>query len=58
MNKAVWFWLIMFLWLISSIYMGWPRQQPLPTTYYWADALLIWLLLFILGWACLGSPIQ
>jgi hypothetical protein len=55
------FWLLMLLWLIFGLYWTWPTS-PQPGT--WApygpfgSSLLLFILLFLLGWKNFGFPIH
>jgi len=52
------FWLIMLLWLIFGLYWNWPNQ-PGPAGFgHIGGHLLIFVLLFLLGWKAFGFPIQ
>jgi len=53
------FWLLMILWLIF----GWPAYWPAPGGDWRAfrpagGLLLLWVILFLLGWQVFGWPIQ
>ncbi len=52
MTIAFLFWLLMILWLIFGLYMG--RDNHL----WLGGGLLLWILLFLLGWKVFGFPIQ
>ncbi len=46
------FWLIMLLWLLFGFYRDWPNHQIV------GGNLLLFILLFLLGWRLFGFPIQ
>jgi len=50
------FWLLMILWLIFGLYVLWPGSVGIALLP--ASQLLLFILLFILGWKCFGLPIQ
>jgi hypothetical protein len=50
------FWLLMLLWLIFGLYVFWPGGVGLALAP--ASQLLLFILLFILGWKSFGLPIQ
>jgi hypothetical protein len=58
MQKGFVFWLLMLLWLIFGAVMQWPGGQPRPAALFIVDSLLLFVLLFILGWAVFGFMIQ
>lgn len=48
------FWLLMILWLLFGLW-----AAPRPLNHYWAGGhVLLWLLLFLLGWEVFGFPIK
>jgi hypothetical protein len=52
------FWLLMILWLIFGLYWNWP-SQPGPSGFApLGGNLLLFILLFLLGWATFGFVIQ
>ena len=48
------FWLLMVLWLIFGAY---TRRASLSAPWIWGGDLLLWVLLFLLGWRVFGWPI-
>ncbi len=52
MTVAFLFWLLMILWLIFGLY--WHRDDHVVL----GGSLLLWILLFLLGWKLFGFPIQ
>lgn len=60
MTLALLFWILMLLWLVFG-YLGWPgTPQPTPAP-WWApvgSTLILFFLLFLLGWASFGPPIK
>ena len=55
MSIAFIFWLLMLLWLLFGVRQNWP-----PGDNYWplGGNLLLFILLFLLGWRAFGFPIQ
>jgi hypothetical protein len=52
------FWLLMVLWLVFGMYWNWP-SQPGPAGFGpLGSSLLLFILLFLLGWAVFGFVIQ
>jgi hypothetical protein len=58
MSKQFVFWLLMLLWIIFGAYMHWPSQNPPPRPVFVADSILLFALLFLLGWQVFGFMIQ
>ena len=57
MSKAFLFWLIMVLWLLFGLWVG----RPTPGAWAWqplSGTIILWLLLFMLGWKVFGFPIH
>jgi hypothetical protein len=54
------FWLLMILWLIFGLFAIWPQGGFTGPAAYGplGSNLLLFVLLFILGWKCFGFPIQ
>lgn len=53
------FWLLMVLWLIFGFYWHWPSEGGSNVKVAWFGGnLLLFILLFLLGWRCFGFPIQ
>lgn len=56
------FWLLMLLWLLFGAWNYWPRPggpAPSPAVYWPAGSnLMLFVLLFLLGWRVFGFPIQ
>ena len=57
MALNVWFWIIMLLWLLLSLWRDYVPGQPYP---FWrgGGTLLAFILFAILGWKVFGSPVQ
>jgi hypothetical protein len=51
------FWLLMFLWLIFGIINNWPGVPARPYAPL-GNVALLFILFFLLGWACFGLAIQ
>jgi hypothetical protein len=49
------FWLLMLLWAVFGIYRSWPSG---PTPWVWGGDLVLFILLFLLGWHVFGWPIK
>lgn len=54
MSIAFLFWLLMLLWLLFGAY---TRRASIGTPWVWGGDLLLWILLFLLGWRVFGWPI-
>jgi hypothetical protein len=53
------FWLLMLLWLIFGLYLIWPQGGVSGAAFGPVGGnLLLFVLLFILGWKSFGLPIQ
>jgi hypothetical protein len=52
------FWLLMILWLIFGLFRNWPAEAGGPGFYPLGGHLLLWILLFLLGWHDFGFPIH
>jgi hypothetical protein len=53
------FWLLMLLWLLFGLYLYWPQGgMSGPAFGPVGGNLLLFILLFILGWKSFGLPIQ
>lgn len=58
MEKGFVFWLLMLLWVISGIYIQWPSASPRPPGVLVVDSILLFVLLFLLGWHAFGFMIH
>jgi hypothetical protein len=61
MALAIWFWIIMFLWLVGGLINGWPAATSPPGRLpYWSigGGLILWILLALLGWQAFGAPVK
>lgn len=58
MSKGLVFWLIMLVAIILVLVAGWPSSVPGPPRYNVANSIVVWILLFLLGWAVFGFIIQ
>jgi len=52
------FWLLMLLWLIFGLFRNWPAAPGGAGLYPVGGHLLLWILLFLLGWKDFGFPIH
>ena len=52
------FWLLMILWFLFGLYWNWPRNGSQPGYSVVGGNLLLFILLFLLGWKVFGFPIQ
>ena len=52
MTIGVLFWLLMILWLVFGFWAWWPITRDRGPSF------LLWVLLFLLGWATFGFPIK
>lgn len=55
MSIGLVFWVLMLLWLVLGFF--WYKQEP-GTRWAVGGGFLLWFLLFLLGWAVFGFPIQ
>ncbi len=56
MSIGVIFWVLMILWFVLGLYVNWPAdrgQAPML-----GGTLLLFILLFLLGWAAFGFVVQ
>lgn len=58
MSKGLVFWLIMVLCLVLGIMAGWPGGSPGSQRAVFMNSIVVWILLFLLGWAVFGFVIQ
>lgn len=58
MSKGLVFWLVMIIAIIFALIAGWPGATPGNYRYTTANSIVVWILLFILGWAVFGFVIQ
>ena len=61
MSPALFFWILMLLWLVSSLMANWPRAvAPGQNRNYWplAGIFFIFVLIATLGWHDFGAPIH
>lgn len=56
MGLAIWFWILMVLWLVLGA--GWGWVAPADRGWRWGFSALIWFLFLILGWSQFGSPVK
>jgi hypothetical protein len=54
LSIGVVFWILMLLWLFFGLYSIW---GPTPNYRLYGNHLLLWFLLFLLGWGEFGFPI-
>lgn len=52
------FWLLMVLWLVFGMYWNWPSERTPAGFGVLGGNLLLFILLFLLGWAQFGFVIQ
>jgi len=52
MTLAIWFWILMALWLFFGVWRNWPQPYPLGSHF------LEFLLFVIIGWQVFGSPVK
>ena len=55
MTAAVWFWILMILPLLFG---GWRFYNDAPNRPFYGLGMLLWVLLFLIGWKVFGPPIQ
>jgi len=53
------YWLLMIFWLVFGLWPVWPAPAA-PRTAWWplGGYVVLWVLLFLLGWKVFGWPIQ
>lgn len=52
MTLGMCFWIVMLFWLVFGLWAWWPLNRANGPSF------LLWLLLFLLGWAVFGFPIK
>jgi hypothetical protein len=52
------FWLLMILWLIFGLYWNWPAERDSRAFAPVGGNLMLFVLLFLIGWKMFGFPIQ
>jgi hypothetical protein len=52
------FWLLMLLWLIVGLFFTWPATPTQLAFYPIGGHVVLWILLFLLGWKVFGFPIH
>lgn len=52
------FWLLMLLWLLFGMYWNWPKEQTPSGFGTLGGNLLLFVLLFLLGWKVFGFIVQ
>jgi len=57
MTIGLLFWILMIIWLIFGIYTSWPDWRN-NGPYHAGGTLLLFILLFLLGWHDFGFPIH
>jgi hypothetical protein len=55
MSIGLIFWVLMLIWLIFGVL---SRTSPVMSSYPWAGDLLIFILLFLLGWHAFGFMVH
>jgi hypothetical protein len=55
MSKGMVFWIVMLIWLIIGVFYHYNNRD---NKYFAGFHVLIWCLLFLVGWALFGFPIQ
>ena len=60
MTIAMLFWILMLFWLVFGLYWNWPQGAAPAPGWYWpvGSNLLLFILLFLLGWHAFGFPIR
>lgn len=57
MTLAVWFWILMVVWLVFGFWTGYTPGQPY-TYRHWGGNALLFILFAILGWGVFGTPVK
>jgi hypothetical protein len=59
MTLAVFFWILMLIWVVGGVGVRWssPPQPGLPG-WWWVPDLLLFALLLALGWHAFGAPLK
>ena len=57
MTLAVWFWILMVIWLVFGFWSGYVPGQPYPVR-NWGGNILLFVLFALLGMATFGGPIK
>ncbi len=55
MSAGIWFWILMILPLLFG---GWRAYTDTPNRSFYGFGMLLWIVLFLLGWRVFGSPVQ
>lgn len=59
MTTTILFWLLFILWILFGTWLGWPRgEAPQNARFSAGNTILLFLLLFLLGWRVFGFPIH
>lgn len=60
MKIGVLFWVLMILWIVFGLFVFWPTAVGIGVVAYapLGVNVLLWVLLFLLGWAVFGAPLQ
>lgn len=60
MTLALAFWILMLIWLVFGLYLGYiGRAQPAPPYHFFLGSnLLLFILLLLLGWGVFGPPLH
>lgn len=58
MSKGLAFWILMIIWAIFGVWSFWPSQQPPALGVGRAFVLVLFALLFLLGWQIFGFVVQ
>lgn len=56
MTVGLAYWILMLLWLVFGVYVGWSAGAPQP--FIIGGNLLIFLLFVLLGWQVFGPPLR
>ena len=56
MTLGLAFWILMLIWLVFGVYVGWNAGAP--NHYLIGGNLLLFILLLLLGWQTFGAPIH
>jgi hypothetical protein len=57
MTLGLLFWILMILWFVLGMYVNWPTGAA-PNWGFVGGNLLLFILLFVLGWAVFGFVVQ
>jgi len=58
MSKGEVFWLVFVIAVLFGGFVSWPRETPLSPRFVFGGNVVIWILIFLLGWAQFGFVVH